>query len=405
MTLFRQFRNYPFQSALIIVALALGVAVVTAVAATLQQSFIGGGNSLWQRQITLQSRANDWGGFYEGGGSIPVREVGLLNETSVTLSETDLAEAKAAAPSVDHAYLTNWTTLTTAAENNAVDIDASGITWEYLAAADLKLIQGSLPSQQDFELQRKVILLPEEMLERLELVGDPVGQQIEVYEMDGKSTYTVVGILGGEAWDWDGPQAIVPYTPVPWQEGPQELIFAVDDPADLPQARAELQAFAEKAWGGRVTVRSPGNQDDGGQVRLMTIVIAAFGSTALAAASLNVMNLMLARVFKARHELGIRRSLGATRASLLRQTLGESLLLGTLGGLLGVAGGLGLHLLYNRYQMAVYGEDYGAFLIQLPLTALLIGFALALLCSLLFGFYPALQASRLRPVEALREVA
>ena len=136
----------------------------------------------------------------------------------------------------------------------------------------------------------------------------------------------------------------------------------------------------------------------------MAVVIAAFASTALAAAALNIMNLMLARVLKRRHSIGILRSLGATRSQILWQFLNESLLLGALGGVLGVAAGYGLHTLFNNYQTAAYGEDYAVFLVPFPWLALPVGLGLALLTSLLFGFYPAYQASRLRPVEALREV-
>ena len=402
---FRQFKTYPLQSVLIILAVALGVAVVTAVAALLGQSFSQLNDAaLWSRQLTLQTKANDQGAFYRGDAA-PVREVGLLNEEKVSLTLDDLARAKEAAPTVDYAYITSWYGFTVDPEGDSFDLDVRAVTADYLTAADIKVIQGSLPSESDFAENRRVMLLPEETIEKLGLGGDPVGQSITVSDFSSASDYTLVGVLEGNAWGNDGPNAFIPYKPAPWEaDGLQELSFAVKDKTNVAQARAELQAYAERTWGGRVTVSSLSDADAEGQYRLVALVTAAFASTALAAAALNIMNLMLARVLKRRHSIGILRSLGASKGSILWGFLSESLVLGVLGGLLGVGAGYGLFVLYNRYQVTVYGDQFAALLGAFPWFALLIGFAVALATSLIFGFYPAWQASRLRPVEALREV-
>ena len=404
---FRQFRTYPLQSVLIILAVALGVAVVTAVAATFAQfSNQMDSSQLWQRQILLQPKASDWSGFYNGANSLPVREVGLVDEEKVSLTLDDLARVKEAAPTVDYAYVTNWTSFTARSKDGETfEVDLRAITADYLAAAGVEVVQGSLFSEGDFAEARKVILLSEVTLERFGLTEDAVGETVHLADFGGESLYTVVGVLEGAAQTTDGPNAFIPYIPAPWEsDGLRELSFAVEGEADVAPARAELQAYAERTWGGRVTVTSAEDWGMEGQFRLMAVVIAAFASTALAAAALNIMNLMLARVLRRRHSIGVQRSLGATRADILWGFLNESLLLGVIGGLLGVGAGYGLFVLFNSYQMAVYGDDVALFLASFPWMALLVGFALALLTSLLFGFYPAWQASRLRPVEALREV-
>ncbi|CAN5878451.1 ABC transporter permease [soil metagenome] len=402
---FRQFKAYPLQSLLIALAVALGVAVVTAVAATFSQyNRQLGSNELWQRQITLQTKSNNWNAFYSGGETIPVREVGRLDDEKVALTPDDLTAAKEASPTVDYAYLMGWDSYTVAGDDS-LEFEVRPVTADYLAAANIQVIQGSLPSASDFAEQRNVLLLAEGALGKLGLEGDPVGQSVKLSSFEGEKSFTVVGVLEGSERGINGPTALVPYKPTPWgEDGLQNLTFAVADKANLAQARAELQAYAEKQWGDRVTVSSPDDLNAGGQVRLMAVVIAAFASTALAAAALNIMNLMLARVLKRRHTIGILRSLGASRAVILRQFLGESLLLGAVGGVLGVLAGYGLYAAFNSYQTAFYGDDFSSFIASVPWTALPVGFGLALLTSLLFGFYPAWQASRLRPVEALREV-
>ena len=172
---FRQFKTYPLQSLLIALAVALGVATVTAVVATFAQTNAQLNDSqLWFRQITLQTKANDWGAFYNSGEVVPVREIGSLNEEKVSLSLDDLAPAKEAAPTVDYAYVVNWTSFNGhAKDGKAFEFYAQSVTADYLAAADIRVVQGSLLSEGDFAEARKVILLSEEAVERFGLEGGP----------------------------------------------------------------------------------------------------------------------------------------------------------------------------------------------------------------------------------------
>jgi ABC-type antimicrobial peptide transport system permease subunit len=403
---FRQFRIYPLQSLLIVLATALGVAVITAVLATLNQSAAIDEDHLWQRQLTLQARSDDFMAFYAGSEVIPVREIGLVDDAPVTLTFEDLTAAREVAPSVDYAYVVDWAIFDAITEaDERVSLEVNSATEDFARAARLELAHGSLPSSSDFAEGRSVIVLSERALRELALTPEVLGQTIRLADWQGEQDYTVVGILA-PARDPFGEQArsLVPYRTPPWQErGVRSLSFAVADVGRLNEARAELTAFASRQWGERVSVSS-GNLPDTSQLRLITLVIAAFASTALAAAALNIMNLMLARVLKRRHAIGVERALGATRRRILGGMLLESLTLGALGGLLGVAAGYLLHDLYNRYQLQFLGEEFAPMLQGFPWVAAPLGLLVALGVSLIFGVYPALQASRLRPVEALREV-
>ena len=88
-----------------------------------------------------------------------------------------------------------------------------------------------------------------------------------------------------------------------------------------------------------------------------------------------------------------------SRSAIRSQFLGEAALLGAVGGLLGVAAGYGLHVLYRGYTEDLYGGYGEVFSVPVALGAL----SLALLVSLLFGLYPAVLASRVRIIEALEE--
>jgi putative ABC transport system permease protein len=407
---FRQFRSYPLQSVLIVLAIALGVAVVTMVAASLQASNAQTSEQqdmLWNRELRMSEKKNDWSAFYQGGKTIPVREVGLVTDEKVTLALTDLEKAKEVSPAAQYAYLSEWNNLSkTQEDGSTLDINVTSATADYMKAARLELAKGSFPSDADFTEQRKVIVLSHNALEQLSVDESIVGQSLEfINPFDGAPvSYTVIGILKKPANDFGGMESnsLIPYSPPPWDGGnPRELLFAVDSSADVDTARDQLAAFARSTWGERVTVSSNQGWDEG-QLRLMNLVIAAFASTALVAASLSIMNLFLARVLKRSHDIGIQRSLGATANTIVWRFLSEALLLGVLGGILGVIAGYGLNKVYENYQRAYYSEGFGYVATGFSPLAALIGFAVALLVSLLFGMYPAIRASRLRIIEALR---
>jgi putative ABC transport system permease protein len=407
MQAFRQFRSYPLQSVLIVLAIALGVAVVTAVAAVFQSNNASQAfqrDQLWNRELRMQSKKNDWNAFYQGTKPLPVREVGLLEDESVTLTKEDLQRAKDASPSVPYAYLMSfWIYKLMVRDGTIADMDILLVTTDYARAAKLEVSSGSLPIASDYEQENNVIVLSSRDIKKLKIEGEPVGQTITVTEGAKTGRFTVVGVLKEPRDRSDFNYSFVPYATPEWGGGaPTELLFAVDEVSQLGAAREELAAFARENWGERVTVSS-NNFDGSSQQRLIAIVIATFASTALAAASLNIMNLMLARVLKRSHDIGVQRTLGASRASIVQGFLAEVVLLGILGGLLGVLAGYGLLQVYNAYLLQFYG-DQNAFPAPFSPLAAMLGFAVALGVSLLFGLYPALQASRVRIIEALRGI-
>jgi putative ABC transport system permease protein len=109
-----------------------------------------------------------------------------------------------------------------------------------------------------------------------------------------------------------------------------------------------------------------------------------------------IMNIMLASVTERTHEIGIRKSLGARRRDILMQFVIESSLMAGLGGGLGVL----LALLVSEIVNLIVGP--GFFNSSVPLTAVLAGVFLSTGVGLFFGIYPASQAAKLDPIEALR---
>lgn len=399
---FRQFRARRLESLLIIVAIALGTSIVTAVAAFLglnQQAKAQFEASLASREITLEQGE----GHVYFPADVDVRKVPVATGGPATFTLHDLEQAKAAAPSVAYAYVEDTRLLATAKMSAGQSLKILGVSKDYLAAARVKVRAGSLFAPSDFEKGRNVMLATPEDVERLGIAGDAVGQSVVFDGVPGSPTFTIIGVLA-EPFD----TSLVPfssftldsYLSLPHKI--KELRFAVSDTKSLGTAQSELEAFAQHHWGGGVVVSTNSFTGQVSRQQLLTsLVIAIFASIGLVVASLNIMNLMLARVLKRGRDIGINRSLGATRGMILKQYLTEALTLGVIGGLVGIPVGYALLSIYNRYIGA--SANGQVFHLAFSVTAMLIGLGLAIGVSLLFGLYPAILAARVRIVEALRE--
>ncbi len=129
------------------------------------------------------------------------------------------------------------------------------------------------------------------------------------------------------------------------------------------------------------------------QMRLFTLLLGAMGGISLLAGGIGVMNVMLVSAAERRLEIGIRRALGARRLDIQNQFLIESVILSLLGGVVGIALGIGM-----TYGICSYSK--WTFLISMEAMGLGLGVAGA--AGVFFGLYPAYQAARLDPVRALR---
>jgi len=122
---------------------------------------------------------------------------------------------------------------------------------------------------------------------------------------------------------------------------------------------------------------------------------------ALLIACANVANMLLVRATERRHEVGVRLALGASRGRLLRQFMTESLLLGTCGGLLGLAVAWGLLGVLSAYQLPG-GVPIADMNLTVDGAVATFGVGLSVATSLVFGLLPAWSASAARPTDAMR---
>lgn len=129
------------------------------------------------------------------------------------------------------------------------------------------------------------------------------------------------------------------------------------------------------------------------QTRLLGFLLAGIASVSLLVGGIGIMNIMLVSVTERTREIGLRKAIGARRESILTQFLLESIVMCTGGGILGII-------------LGVLATNFVAGLMKVPPTvkpqAILLAFGFSALVGVFFGLYPAIRASQLQPIEALR---
>lgn len=123
-------------------------------------------------------------------------------------------------------------------------------------------------------------------------------------------------------------------------------------------------------------------------------LLLGLGSVALLVGGVAIANVMVMSVLERRMEIGVRRSIGATRREIRYQFLLESIVLSGIGGLVGVVLGTGVTLGYTNYTDIVF---------SIPVSQVLGAILLALLIGAISGVYPAIKASKIQPAEAVRK--
>ena len=126
---------------------------------------------------------------------------------------------------------------------------------------------------------------------------------------------------------------------------------------------------------------------------IFTYVMVAIAAISLLVGGIGIMNIVLATVLERTREIGIRRSIGARRFDIVRQFLTESVLISVGGGLLGIAFGFFLAWLIARTA------EWKTIVTS---SSVVIAFGVSVAVGIVFGIYPAVKASRINPIDALR---
>jgi len=171
----------------------------------------------------------------------------------------------------------------------------------------------------------------------------------------------------------------------------------VRDIKDMDKATDEVKAILRRAHGGvedfQVFNRAAFMQQMDEQGKIYDITFLVCGTISLLVGGIVIMNILLASFNERVREVGTRKALGATGLNIMAQFLVESVVVTIVGGLCGLGLGLGFTSAMST-------------LIQQPVVTtpqnMILGLVFAVVIGVFFGFYPAIRAARLNPIEALR---
>jgi putative ABC transport system permease protein len=287
----------------------------------------------------------------------------------------------------------------------------SGVIEEYPIATNRPIAEGRFLTTTEIEHAADVIVIGDEIRERLFARVDALNKRVQL----GHDSYTVVGVfekkgkMFGESQD---NLVVIPITTFdrrfPWVKAGGSNGDALRI-ATVPYTAEQVPTLIEKA---RAILRMRrhvafNQPDDFGIVTpdkmiesfqgitsgiTLAMVFVAFVS--LLIGGVGVMNIMLVSVTERTREIGVRKAVGAFRRDIVLQFLTEATTLSLLGGAIGVVVGIAVPIGVKKAFEALPAET--------PLWAVFVGLFVSLSVGIFFGLYPAVKASRLDPIEALR---
>jgi putative ABC transport system permease protein len=389
------------RSALTMLGIVIGVGaviVMMAVGAGAQARVEEQIRALGSNLLMVQPGTTTAGGVRMGFGSSST-----LSEEDVTAINREIADALAAPALRGSAQVvwgnSNWSTV------------IFGVTPEYLEVRQWPLASGRSFEPAEMASGGKVCLIGATVAKQLFGPADPLDQQIRIKRVP----FTVIGVLetkGQTLYGSDQDDLILmPITTarsrvlgsasaakqravgtiwVKMAEGADSKTME-DQVRALLRQRHRLQPGADDDFSLRNLAEVMAAQE--ASSRVLALLLAAVASVSLLVGGIGIMNIMLVSVTERTREIGLRMAVGAKTRDILGQFLVEAVTLSLIGGLVGVALGMGA---------AAAIASFAGWRVVLSPQAVGLAVAFALGIGVFFGFYPARKAARLNPVEALR---
>ncbi len=285
------------------------------------------------------------------------------------------------------------------------------VVWGIDSNADeivsLDLLYGRMINKTDIIQNAKVCIVDESFAKNTYHRSNIVGKTITLSMNNTDESFTVVGIvssggsiLQGVMGDMVPSFLYAPFTTISTisqANGFSQIIAKLNTTVDEEFATNSIIRELAKTENQikTVNIESLNQQKEklNGLLDIVTLILAAVGSISLLVAGLSIMTVMLVTVNERTREIGIKKSIGATKATIMSEFLVEALILSLVGSIIGAVLGSVIGII-------------GALILHVPIVInfrtifLCIGFCV--LIGIVFGVYPAIKAAKLKPVDALR---
>ena len=286
----------------------------------------------------------------------------------------------------------------------------SGTVPNFFKNQDVSAERGRLLEYADITGARSVVVLGSDAAEDLFGNMDPLGKKIKIVDR----TYTVIGVLkpvGTQFFQNFDDRIFVPLSVAKSVTGQKHINMATFQAIDdIDLAEADVKSLLRQRHGiinpeddqdkDDFIVRTSAQANDIlGTVSLsLTLFITAIAGISLIVGGIGIMNIMLVAVTERTREIGLRKAVGARKADILLQFLMEAVMITVIAGVIGIAVGVFLAFIIA----AAVNKYLASYVFALSVPAIFLALAMAVITGLVFGLYPAMQASKLSPMNALR---
>lgn len=324
--------------------------------------------------------------------------VNVLNDTSDSSYVLEYSEVN----EVDFDFskevlMTNQSRTFARKDKNSGMFTVVGSTENFLDVYEFGLYKGRAMSVLDVDNSSKIVILGYDTAITLFGNNDAVGEKILI----GSNYYTVVGVLADNSSsdsDYDNTiiMPITTFSDLTENNTIGTMYFVTEEEKpNIPMMEniinRSLQSYILSDY--LEVVSKDAVADTVSEVdEMTTILISLIGLISLFVSGIGVMNIMIVSVTERTREIGVRKAIGASSFDILKQFLIEAILLTTLGGVLGIS---------IAYIFSFISDFMGISFI-LDSTIVIISLTFSVLIGMIFGIVPAIRASKLRPIEALK---
>jgi macrolide transport system ATP-binding/permease protein len=281
---------------------------------------------------------------------------------------------------------------------------AYGVSPDYAPMRAEVPILGRYITDEDMTRRAQVAVIGMTPLRNLFGEGEnPIGKTIRI----NRRAYEIIGVLperGSNAWRDQDDTVRIPVTTAMYRLFGKRYVDGIDAEIDKTENMPRTQDDIQNLMAARHNRNPNENPFDirnmaeiqealSSTTRIMSVLLASIAGISLIVGGIGIMNIMLVSVTERTREIGLRKAIGARRQDIMAQFLIEALAISLLGGLTGLALGVGLSL----------GMARGAgWPMQISSLSIVVAFGFSVFIGIFFGLWPAMKASKLNPIEALR---